>query len=76
MWKCFNWALKVHNAAIVQVAITADRNGYALSCDVTETIIQWRLNTGETMRLWKGASRALVIDTNARWVAGLTGNHW
>ena len=70
------WIAQVHNNAIVKVVITADRNGYALSCDVAEMIIQWRLNSGEIMRQWKGASKELLIDSNARWVAGLTGNHW
>lgn len=55
------------------LAIMADWNGYVLSCDSAENIIQWKLGTGEVIRQWsQAASKLMVVANNTRWMAGST----
>lgn len=68
-------ATQIHQAGarVNQLAIMADWNGYVLSCDSTETIVQWKLGTGEVIRQWvTAASKLLVVANNTRWMAGST----
>ncbi|KZS13781.1 putative WD repeat-containing protein 18 [Daphnia magna] len=68
-------ATQIHpiGCRVNQLAIMADWNGYAVSCDSNETVIQWKLGTGEIMRQWNlAASKLLVVANNTRWMAGST----
>ena len=65
--------LSIHDCRITQVDILADWNGYAVSCDSNETVVQWKLGTGEIVRQWNlAASKLLVVANNTRWMAGST----
>ena len=68
-------ATQIHpiGCRINQLAIMADWNGYAVSCDSNETVVQWKLGTGEIVRQWNlAASKLLVVANNTRWMAGST----
>ncbi len=68
-------ATQIHPAGcrVNQLAIMADWNGYVLSSDSAETVIQWKLGTGEIVRQWTmTASKLLVVASSTRWMAGAT----
>ena len=66
----------VHSHRVHQLLMSADWNGYALSCDSAEMVVQWKLGTGEVMRQWNSAaSKLLGLAKNARWMAGSTGSN-
>lgn len=71
-------ATQIHPAGcrVSQLVIVADWNGYVLSCDVAETVIQWKLGTGEIVRQWSQvASKAIGVALNTRWMVGLVGSN-
>ena len=71
-------ACQVHptGRAISQLVMDGRSGSYAWSCDVAESIFQWRLNSGEVLRHWpSAASRILVVSKNGRWMAGSTGSN-
>lgn len=71
-------AAQIHpvGCRVNQLIIMADWNGYVLSCDSNETVIQWKLGTGEIVRQWSQvASKAIGVALNTRWMAGLTGSN-
>lgn len=66
----------IHAHRVNQLITGADWNAYALSCDSAETVLQWKLSTGEVVRQWsQAASKLLGVAKNARWMAGSTGTN-
>ena len=63
--------------AVNQLVMDGRSCSYAWSCDVAESIFQWRLSNGEVLRHWpSGASRSLVVSKNGRWMAGFSGSNF
>lgn len=67
---------QVHSHRIHHLLMSPEWSNHALSCDSAETVVQWKLSTGETVRQWTSASSKLLdLAKNARWMAGSTGTN-